>query len=182
MISRKELQFQVQLDKLHALDLDKDLSVDRTKINDEMGEQPGMFAWYAVLSELARHKAKTCRRQLKSKEGGLKTLYAELSLKTRQSAVEQNIKTTEGSIDSVVRTLEPYKKAEREYDLEEQKCIDVERDAALLYVAKEAFEERLDMLISIGANMRKEGDDDLKILKDKVREKIDTVKRNATHP
>ena len=146
----------VVLDKNYTLNLDDDLNVDRAGINDALANQPSLFAWYATLYEMARNNSLILDSQIKSYKAELDQYY-------RMEAVKENLKITEGAINAKTDSNENLLKLIDEYHASK-------RQEGMLYVAKAAFEQRKDMLISIASNMRQEWDTELKINKDKVRE------------
>ena len=163
MKSREELKFKVQLDKVHDIDLDADLDIDKTLINRELSQQPALFAWYAVLSELAKNNV----------------LLAKNSLEMLEATIDQDIrrnwdsdrqgKMTETGVQSNLRLNLKYQEMEKNY-------FNAKKMEGVLGVAKQAFEQRKDMLISIASNMRAESDIDLKINKEKVAKQIARVR------
>jgi hypothetical protein len=153
------LKIAVKLDKDYDFDLGKDLDIKTTQINEMLIGQPSMFAWYGVLAALAKSKANKKYSQLKQLQAS-KYLYYR----------DQLGKATEATVDAAIKSDEAYIKLESEYQQSEY-------EAQVLLIAREAFEQRKDMLISLSSNMRAEMDDDLAILKDKVRDKIANARR-----
>lgn len=168
---REELKINVLIDKPYVMDLNEDLSISKERINDELSKQPAMFAWYATLYELARSKT------LKLKQS-LDTIEAELNLEVRTETSKiksedsryANLKLTETTIESIVRTNEKFKLAEDNY-------LTAKKDEGMLLVAKVAFEQRKDMLISLASNMRSELDGELSILKNNADLAIKSTKK-----
>lgn len=152
---REALTLNVKLDKNYVVDFGEDLDVDRANINEELADQPSKFAWHGVLSELAKSKVLMLKNELE-------TLKAELDQDIRSKADK---KPTERDIDAMIQLDSKYQKKEREY-------LAAQKDSGILQVARQAFEQRKDMLISIAANMRGESDVNLKINKEKVVEKL----------
>lgn len=155
-----DLKFTVKLDKTHTLDLDKDLGIDRTGINDVLGEQPALFAWYATLHELAKNKS----NRLKSE---MEVFRAVLDLTIRKRGGD--IKLTEASISALIVSDPDYIEKDNIYT-------EAKKDEGMLMVAKQAFEQRKDMLVSIASNMRSEIDSELKINKEAVKIKLDKIR------
>ena len=157
-MSRDKLVLQVTLDKPYTLHLDDDLGIDRANINNELAGQPAQFAWYATLYEMARNKSNLLKQKIDE-------FAAKLDQSIRAANAAAGAKTTEGGISAMIASDETMSKLQKQF-------VDSKREEGLLYVAKEAFEQRKDMLISIASNMRQEWDTDLKISKDKVRERL----------
>lgn len=155
MTNYEELKLTVKLEKVHKFDLNKSLDVDKTQINDEMSEQPGHFAWYATLAELAKNKVLHLKTELEQKE-------AELDQKIRKNwDIDQCGKMTEAGVSAAIKLTPVYQQLTIVY----QEAL---KNQGILQVAKQAFEQRHMMLISIAANMRGEGDADLRVNKEKV--------------
>lgn len=153
---QKDLEIKVRAGKkLRSLDLAKELDINEVDINEQMMTQPRMFAWVAVLSKLA---ADTKRR----KKAGLKVAYAERDKHWRIYREDHNLKVTDKVIDADILRDKVYQAAQGELH-------DAEFNADVLDVAVQAFDQRKDMLISVGANIRAEGDTNLSILKEKAK-------------
>lgn len=166
---KEELVLQVKIkegQQPQKLDLNVDLDINRENINAEMTNQPSMFAWYAVLHELAKAKSV----EMKRKE---KAFRAELDKKIRSKAKEDEVKLTETAIDSIITTSPDFINIQK-------LCNNADLEAGLLNVARQAFEQRKDMLISISSNMRNEVDTDIKVLKESVRKKMSKLKGSET--
>lgn len=146
-----ELKLVVAIDKPYKLDLNLDLNIDKGKINEELSRQPSMYAWYATLYELAKAKTNRLKQTME-------VTHAELDIKYRSEAQKSGQKVTEAYIQSLITVSPAYKESEANY-------YDSKKEEGMLNVAKTAFEQRKDMLISIATNMRVELDDELSVLK-----------------
>ena len=160
-MEKPELILEVKLNRQHTLDLNVDLDINREEINTELSEQPSKFAWYATLYELAKAKVV----DLKSR---LETLESELNKEIREKALDGGRKITVDSVRAEVITSRKFKALTEVYN-------NALREQGLLMVAKQAFEQRKDMLISIASNMRNEFDLDLKVLKGKAAKRMEKV-------
>lgn len=160
----EDMKFSVLIDKAYKMDLGKDLEINRADINTELSNQPAMFAWYATIAELA--KAKT--QQLKT---DLELLEAELDQKLRrQWDADANGKMTEASLQAAIKMTPAFQKAQAAYH-------EAVKNQGMLQVAKIAFEQRKDMLISLASNMRAEGDTQLSVNKQTVAEKLKGLRK-----
>lgn len=149
--NKEELQITVKLgDKIHELNLNADLEIDKTIMNKELAKQPALFAWYATLYEIAKDKT----AHLKHK---IETFEASLELEIRQMA-SPPVKLTVDSIKAIIRDDKVHRRMAEE-------LLHAKKSEGMLQVAKASFDQRKDMLISLSSNMRAEMDDDIKILK-----------------
>lgn len=163
--SRDELKLTVKLDKTHKFDLNVDLDVNKTEINEELSGQPASFAWYATLHELAKSKVQTLKYQLELLESQL-----DQDFRKNWDAKVGNIKMTEASLQAVIKATPDYQELMETY-------LEAQKNQGILGVAKQAFEQRKDMLISISANMRGESDTELKVNKEKIKESISKLRK-----
>ena len=151
---QEELLFTVKLgDKVHNLDLNKDLAIDKHSINRELARQPALYAWYATLHEIAKDKTALCKHKLE-------TFEASLEMQIRQMD-NPPVKLTADTVSAMVKDNVERRRMVEEY-------MAAKKAEGLLQVGKASFDQRKDMLISVASNMRNELDDDLKILKEKA--------------
>lgn len=140
--------------------LGEDLRVDRTNLEAEFAQQPIKFAYYSTLYELARDKEDRVKRELE-------TLYANIDAEKRaeaQQVLAQNpkFKYTEKMYENEVRTDERYDQKYNEY-------LQARKLTGLLKTAKEAFNQKKEMLISIGADART-GSTDMRVMETQAKE------------
>lgn len=149
------LELEIVLDKgvRYQASLQDELHIDEADLNQEFVEQPARFAWWAVLAKLAEGR----RDRLKV---SLETEYAWLDKKIRQKKMDEGKKATEKSIEMEIKSDPGYQKLTAEF-------LQAKEQAGVLQVAASAFEQKKDMLISLGAKMRKELDGEISILKRK---------------
>lgn len=125
--------------------LEEDLRVDRTNLDEDFAHQHERFAKYATLHELAKDNLERAKRMLD-------ILYAQVDHEKRQEAknmqdVNPKFKFTEKMCENSVLTDERYQKMHLKY-------LDAKKLVGVLGVGKEAFAQRKEMLISLGANQR----------------------------
>jgi len=138
--------------------LNQDIQINPADLDTEFKDQALKFIYWATLSELAKDLANR-------KKYELDMFYARLDHSIRQNAVVNNIKLTEKMVENTVVTNEEYQKAMKEYN-------EARKQAGILQVAKEAFNQRKDMLVSLGANYRAEGSADPILLKEAAKQKL----------
>lgn len=164
-MSYDELKMTVKLDKVHKFDLNVDLDIDKSDLNNELSHQPAQFAWYATLNEFAKSKVQTLKNELE-------ILEAELDHKTRKTwDVDSQGKMTEAGVAAAIKLTASHQQKTELY-------LEAQKNQGILNVAKLAFEQRHGMLISIAANMRGEGDVELKVNKAKVAETIKNLRKS----
>lgn len=144
-------------EKVDEFDLQAELDIDPTQLDRELIEQPSKFAWVATLHEYAKDMAQQRKMELEETK-------AELDTEVRVQATEDEMKVTEAMVRNLVLQDKRYKLANEEY-------LDANRTAALLGVARESFNMRSNMLISLSANRRMELDTEITTLTDMMSKK-----------
>jgi len=160
---RDELKMSIKLDKVHKVDLELDLEIDKTKLNDELAGQPSMYAWYATLCEMSRNKVLYLKNALEIME-------AELDQQIRRDWDSDEGKMTEAGVAAKIKLNKKHQALVDSY-------LDAQLSQGKLMVAKVSFEQRKDMLISISANMRGETDLELKVNKEKVASQLSKMRK-----
>ena len=119
-----------------------DVQIDMDRLSDCMAEQPGLYAYYASLAAHASHELSETKSSLAMLEAEvereIRTRYRALGEKITVKEVEASV-----SLDSRVQTA---RKKVRDCKLEYDLC----------KVAAEAFSQRLQAMITIGAQQRTE--------------------------
>lgn len=138
--------------------LEEDLFVNRSDLNNEFVKHPERFAFYATCYELANVK-------VQQHEVALKRLYALIDHEKRSELMNSGIKVTEKMIENSVVTDDRYVAFQEE-------TIEAQKQAALLKVAMIAMTQRKDMLIQLGSAFRAEMQADLSVKAAAVRETI----------
>jgi len=138
------LQFQVRFSdrKVSRYDLEEELKATQDSLDQELINQPSKFAWVATLHAVAL----SYRDEIKQ---GLEMLSAELDREYRSKAATTQDKMTETSLRSQILVDSRYK---QRYDDFLKACT----DERVLKVAREAFEQRSQLLIAYAANKRAE--------------------------
>lgn len=140
-----------------------ELEVARETINKNLTEQPGYFAFYAVLSEL-------CEREYRSAKLELELTEAELDSQIREEFREKKERITEAQIVTEIHLQEAYLKAV-------MKVNEWRKNAGVVKAVREAFAQRKDMLITLASNMRMERDTDVFVKKQEIEGKFETEEK-----
>ena len=155
-----EVKFEVGGITYHAT-LEDDIEIDQNDLNTEFMNQPKKFAWWAVLSELAKDKSATLKNQLGR-------LYAKLDHQVRTEAQNGKVKLTEKMVENTVTDKAEYNDLLAE-------LTKARNEHGMLSAGREAFVQRKEMLISLGANYRMEGNQDPIVAQEKVRTKAQVI-------
>jgi hypothetical protein len=157
----KDLSIKVTINKKkRTFDLANELKItydSSAALTEEMSQQPAKYAWMGVLFSLAQDHYERLKR-------GQKTLYATLSKKHRKRRENTNLKATDKIVDADVE-------ADKEYIDYGDTLQDAKLSRDILSAAVGAFEQRKDMMQSIGGQLKREQDGTLRTLQDKVKEK-----------
>lgn len=124
-----------------TLDPASDLGIG-ADLNKAMSEQASTFAFYATMSEEAEARAKRIKFKLHCLEEDLDKVI-------RSNAHIKEEKLTEAAVKNRINRNSKMRALYEQY-------IAARRTAGLLTVLKKAFEQRAEMLRSIGANRRAE--------------------------
>jgi len=132
------------------LDYEDELKLSEEEINNELRDQPSLYAYYAVLGEMAEAALAEAKLQLDTTTASLDGKYREQLAsmgKVTENLVANSVKVDEDYIAAVLR-------------------VNVARkNVGLLGAIKEAFRHRKDMLVTLASNMRIQADSTLYIRK-----------------
>ncbi len=142
----------------NCINLAKDLVIDTININEAFCEQPAKFAWWATVAMQAKSLVDHKKLELEKMEDYLKkTLVGELDSEVRTSLEMNGEKVTESKVTNGIYIHDKYKATqERIYKLKDE-LLELQKKFAVLDIAKESMNQRKDMLISLGAQLRLEG-------------------------
>jgi len=143
--------------------LEEDVKINSSDLDGEFVEQPRKYVWWAVLSEIAKDL-------VAQKKYEMEMLYARLDHEKRTAAMAAKVKLTERMVENEVITDTRYQKCMAEY-------LEIKKQNGVLGAGKEAFAQRKDMLISLGANYRAEGNADPVILQEVAKNKAANMAR-----
>jgi len=155
---RDPLLFSVMLPFLHMkkkINLREEIKVNAEDLSKEFAEQSGKYAYWASLEANAEGLVNKL-------EDERNAMFAVLGEETRATLKEEQPKPpTEAQIKNTVNQDESYQQAT-------STLRKAELQWKLLKVAKKSFEQRANMLISLGATQRKEHASDIEALADKA--------------
>lgn len=130
--------------KVATFNMREDMKINDQNMNTEFAQQASRFAEIAVATETAIHM----RDRL---EHELEVLKSETYRRLRGGgyAATYCMKPTEGALSKAVVEDAAVRAKEEEY-------LEAKHNASMLWAFKAAFEQRKEMLISLGANLRQE--------------------------
>lgn len=140
------------------MDLAEDLKIDSVDINQAFCDQPAIYAYWATVA--AQAKALYDRKKLavdKKEDYIKKTLVGELDTEVRMELEMNGEKVTETKVTNGIYVHSRYKEEIAElYEMKEE-LLELQAQVTTLEIAKDAMNQRKDMLISLGAQLRQEG-------------------------
>jgi len=148
----------------------EDLRLDRTILEDEFSTQAEKYAYYSTLAALARDQEAKLKRVMDHAYATADSV-ARMDAKAAKVA-DPKLKFTEMMYETVAKTSEGFQHAQLAY-LEAKKLAD------LLRFATEAFSQRKEMLISLGAHART-GASDVRVMGAHVRNNIQREEEEET--
>lgn len=126
-------------------DFATDVSIDRTRLEDELEIQARIFWYWGVAAEEAKYRADRLKAKLEHIYSGLDaTVRAEFTAAKLQNT---KWKYTEAMVTGEIKRRKEYIEVQEEY----QKAA---RRAGQLQVAARAIAHKRDMLMQLGANSR----------------------------
>ena len=131
-------------DQTHSLDPDEELKMAEETINDDLKNQPSLYAFYAVMQEAAESELAECKL-------AVETIEAALDDRLRSEALAASSKLTETQLANKIRLNDDFLNATVAYNK-------AKRQAGMLRAIKEAFVHRKDMLVTLASNMRAQAD------------------------
>jgi hypothetical protein len=142
--------------------VEEDLRLDRTILEDEFAGQSDKYAYYSTLAALARDQEAKLKRMTE-------LVYAQADSAARREAMaviaeDPKRKFTEKMYETMAKTNQDYQKVQLQY-------LDAKALADKLKGVTEAFSHRKEMLISLGAHART-GASDVRVLGSHVRSSI----------
>lgn len=142
----------------NQIDLAEDLRINSVDINKDFCEQPAKFAYWATVAVQAQALVDRKKMEVDKQDDYIrKTLVGELDAEVRQEMEMNGEKATETKVTNRIYIHERYKaEVTKLYDLKEE-LLELQQKSALLNVAKDAMVQRKDVLISLGAQLRLEG-------------------------
>lgn len=147
------------------INLGADLLIDPDAINENFIDQPAKFAWWGVMCNYARQRVDRLKHDLTAKqEYQSKTLRAILDRQVREELEAMGEKVTESKVEMGVYASQEYQASQQAIVKLREELLEADHEYNMLQTAVAAMNQRKDMLISLGANMRAEWDNtDLKL-------------------
>ena len=139
------------------LDLVKELEFTAENLNQAYIEQPAKFAYWATLAVNSKSALDKKKLEVERQENYLKkTLIGELDARVRHKMDERGERITEARVTSKIYAHPQYKlELQNLYELQDE-LLELQHQTDTLYAARDAFIQRKDMIISLGANIRQE--------------------------
>jgi len=170
-------------DKKYECPYEDELKCSEEKINDNLKDQPGLFAFYAVQQEMAEYEYRENKLALEILEAQLdgnirkadaKEISGELlridkltekkEITDAKKAFEKREKLTEKKIASLILLDEDYQTARLAVD-------EARKTVGILKAIVASFIHRKDMLVTLAANMRIQMDPEIYIKKEEYKDK-----------
>jgi hypothetical protein len=148
-----------QEDDLNPEVFQEDLEIDGHNLNNAFMRQASLFAYYAAMHVQAMRKEMRSKLLLEIEE-------AKVAKSVRDKMIAEGAKTTEKQIEQEVSRTPSYIKAVNTYN-------EAKANTALAASTVEAFRQRRDMLIQLGANQREELKGETRVVgHDRVRQEL----------
>jgi flavin-binding protein dodecin len=128
--------------KVKKFDVKKELAIDEGNLSQDFIEQPGKFAWWGVLAEVAKSYIDTTKAELERAQAGA-------DRRAREQLDMDGLKVTESAVDKAIKLDEEYQAALKKHNL-------AKKNAGVLDKISKAFDHRKEMLINLGAHLRRE--------------------------
>lgn len=140
-----------------SLDLSKDMLINVADINESYVDQPARYAYWATMATFARSKANKIKQRMDREQDYIKTtLTGTLDSKVRIQLELDGEKITETKVMNAIYTHPEYISCKAKLaDLQDQ-FAEADEQARMLEVGKETMNQRKEMLISLGAQLRNE--------------------------
>lgn len=167
----------------NQVNLAEDLAIDYVNINEAFCEQPAKFAWWATVASQAKALVDAKKAELERAEDYLKkTLVGELDAEVRMTLEMNGEKVTETKVTNGIYIHPKYKESQERYYTLKGELLELQQKMAILDIARESMNQRKDMLISLGAQLRQEGGNIDLIMKAKAKEILDRRKSIERKP
>lgn len=142
----------------NTVDLGEDLKINISDINQDFCEQPAKFAWWATVAAQAQSLVDRKRLDVDRQDDYIrKTLVGELDTEVRNEMEMNGEKATEAKVSSRIYSHDKYQAEVNKLYMWREELLELQLQAARLNAAKDAMVQRKDALISLGAQLRLEG-------------------------
>ena len=154
------LKMEVKLNsEIVSLDLSQDMVINVADINESYVDQPARYAYWATLSTLARSKANKLKQQIDKEQDYIRTtLTGSLDSKVRQQLELDGEKVTETKVSNAIYVHPTFIAHKSKLSELQEAYNEADEQARLLEVGKETMNQRKEMLISLGAQLRTDYD------------------------
>ena len=153
------------------MDLCEDLKIDSFNISEDFCEQPAKYAYWATVAAQAKSLVDHKKSEVERLEDYLKkTLVGELDSVVRQELDMNGEKITESKVTNGIYIHPKYKETQKKLYALKDELLELQKQSDMLNVAKDAMNQRKDMLISLGAQLRLEGGNLELMMKEKAAE------------
>jgi len=157
-MKKEPIELNINLEgKEYSLNYMEELKCSEDTINEDLKDQPALFAWYAVLQELAEAAYQEAK-------AALDMIVANLDAEIRQELLKKG-KFTETMVRNAIILHKDYQEANKH-------VIEIKKTLGLIKGIKEAFYHRKDMLVSLASNMRVAADPELFVKKQLYSQKV----------
>ena len=167
----------------NTVDLAEDLKIDSANINEAFCEQPAKYAWWATVAAQAKALVDRKKLEVDRKDDFIrKTLIGELDAEVRQELEMNGEKVTETKVTNSIYCHPRYKEEIGELYALKSELNALQQNLTTLEIAKESMNQRKDMLISLGAQLRQEGNNvdlSLRQMSDKANGVVGSRRRNS---
>lgn len=127
----------------HILNINEDLKVDEDNLNESLIEQSSKYAWYGAIYSQVKQQYEDLKAQLGDVE-------ASVDRRIREDA------DFEGKKKPAETAMVRYVHGDKEYIKFIEKINEARRKVDLINYVLTAFEQRISVLITLGANIRNE--------------------------
>lgn len=146
-----EIYIRMPNGEIRKFNIEEELKIERTHLNEHFMDQPGKYAWWGMIAENARDKMERAKAKVEQIE-------AEVDTRVRRELEMDGVKVTEALVNRKIKSHPAYLEALEEY-------FEAKRRFGILNTILKSFDHRKDALISLSANIRNEQDQYLRLNK-----------------
>lgn len=140
-------------------DLSSDLRISSEDINDAYINHSAKFAYWSVVAAQAKIAVDKKKLEVERQDEYMKkTLLGELDASVRRKLNQEGERVTEARVTAGIYSHSRYQEEQDKLYALQDELLELQGQYSLLYAAKEAMNHRKDMLVSLGAQLRQEGD------------------------
>ena len=144
---------------INQMNLAEDLVINTADINESFCDQPSKYAWWATVAAQSKALLEKKKSEVTKMDDYLKkTLIGELDSEVRMSLEMNGEKITEAKVLNSIYTHKKYLETQENLYALKDELNELQHNYNILEIAKDSFNQRKDMLISLGAQLRAEGD------------------------